>query len=574
MIVDMKKIHLLVQSKDVASALKEVRNFSSIHIEHHKERVSDSSVDLRNDLVSLEKMRDGLKEFGTSILQIKSSGIVKEISLIVKKQDRLAELEQGILKWQKVIEEWEEWGDFNPQDIIDLRHKGVFVELCILTKKQIGEIPEGIIVEKLQLKEKKNLCLLLARKEIGIPFDKKVLPSGCLLKMKVSQKQYQEEMQSLTKELEESVQYSDEIEDRIYILRREITFQEATQGMDNQGVLKVLRGYCPVDKCSELKKKARDENWGLVLEDVNKEDNPPTLLRNAKWVNLSRPVLKIIEILPGFRELDVSAIFLIFFTLFFGMLIGDAAYGAIFLIGTMIAHRTMKVKDATGFYLMYLLTGFTILWGVLTGTYFGQEWISQSVRPVVPWLNNADNMQWLCFTVALTHLSLARLWVAKIKFPCITFLSEIGWLMVVWGMYFLAGMFVLSRPLPSFTTPLILGGALIAFVFMFPSIKDFRQGVGQKLIPHILSVIGSGTDIISYIRLFAVGLATVAVADAANAMPAALPGVGYGFMVFLHMLNLVLAAMAILVHAVRLNVLEFSGHLGLEWTGFRYNPFK
>ena len=74
--------------------------------------------------------------------------------------------------------------------------------------------------------------------------------------------------------------------------------------------------------------------------------------------------------------------------------------------------------------------------------------------------------------------------------------------------------------------------------------------------------------------LFAVGFATVAVADAANAMPEALPGVGYGFMVFLHPLNLILAAMAILVHAIRLNVLEFSGHLGLEWVGFRYNPFK
>jgi len=67
--------------------------------------------------------------------------------------------------------------------------------------------------------------------------------------------------------------------------------------------------------------------------------------------------------------------------------------------------------------------------------------------------------------------------------------------------------------------------------------------------------------------LFAVGLATVAVADAANEM-------SLGWMIFLHSLNILLAALAILVHGLRLNILEFSGHLNMEWAGFSYNPFK
>ena len=70
----------------------------------------------------------------------------------------------------------------------------------------------------------------------------------------------------------------------------------------------------------------------------------------------------------------------------------------------------------------------------------------------------------LCFTIALVHLSLASIWSAMIKYPSITFISEIGWLMIVWGMYFLANMFVLGKALPSITAPLILGGAGIGLV--------------------------------------------------------------------------------------------------------------
>ena len=91
----------------------------------------------------------------------------------------------------------------------------------------------------------------------------------------------------------------------------------------------------------------------------------------------------------------------------------------------------------------------------------------------------------------------------------------------------------------------------------------------------------SFTDVVSYIRLFAVGAATVAVADAFNQMAS---GIGHGnlfagfltafVLLFGHTLNILLGAMAILVHGVRLNVLEFSSHLNMEWSGVEYAPFK
>ena len=110
---------------------------------------------------------------------------------------------------------------------------------------------------------------------------------------------------------------------------------------------------------------------------------------------------------------------------------------------------------------------------------------------------------------------------------------------------------------------------------LYGSFEGRCKDCSKRNHPVFLSFIGAFTDIVSYIRLFAVGLATVAVADANNTMAAQAPIAGKVVILFIgHSLNLILAAMAILVHGIRLNVLEFSGHLHLEWTGFQYAPFR
>jgi V/A-type H+-transporting ATPase subunit I len=180
----------------------------------------------------------------------------------------------------------------------------------------------------------------------------------------------------------------------------------------------------------------------------------------------------------------------------------------------------------------------------------------------------------LCFTIAIIHLSIARIWSAVSKFPSTTAISDVGWLLILWGMYFMANYFVLNMALPPITKFLLSVGGILALIFMAP-LKEAFSTVPKQIIPFFLSFIGAFTDIVSYIRLFAVGLATVAVADATNAMVIDLPLIAKVIVLTIgHTLNLILAAMAILVHGIRLNVLEFSGHLSLEWTGFKYSPFR
>jgi V/A-type H+-transporting ATPase subunit I len=84
------------------------------------------------------------------------------------------------------------------------------------------------------------------------------------------------------------------------------------------------------------------------------------------------------------------------------------------------------------------------------------------------------------------------------------------------------------------------------------------------------------TDVVSYVRLFAVGLAGIAISDTVNMLAAGFgPGVISVLIIFLgHTINIVLGPLSVLVHGIRLNVLEFSGHAGLSWSGIAYKPLK
>jgi V/A-type H+-transporting ATPase subunit I len=193
-------------------------------------------------------------------------------------------------------------------------------------------------------------------------------------------------------------------------------------------------------------------------------------------VSLIEPVFKIIEVVPGYNELDISLWFLIFFSIFFGMLIGDAGYGLIFLGLTFAAQKKWgrRVKDQSPFILFYLLSTFAIVWGVLTVTFFGQEWIPPSVKPLFPALRDSRNIQAFCFFLGALQLSVAHAWRALIKLPSVKALSDAG---------------VLSRedthpgrPLPRIRHVVLYGGAASRGA-LYQSTEEcpegYRRGVRQ-----------------------------------------------------------------------------------------------
>jgi len=308
-------------------------------------------------------------------------------------------------------------------------------------------------------------------------------------------------------------------------------------------------------------------------------------------------VFNLLGVVPGYRERDISFFFLLFFIVFVGMIIGDAGYGAILLAGAIVGiiRGAARKKIPTVMFLLLVLSISTVAWGGMTGNWFGYEAIGRLVPfryLVVPALDafdpaSVEAVQAVCFILALTHLTIAHIWnfVREIRRkPAVRAFAQIGWLSLVIALYMLVVSLFVGGTLPSYVIYMIAGG--LGFLFIFGSQNaetGFFRGIGRGLgeaFQTLFSVIGAFSDIISYIRLFAVGLASVAIAQAFNGIAAGMGG-GIGgtiggiiVLAFGHTLNLIMGGLAVIVHGVRLNLLEFSGHLGMEWTGVEYAPFS
>jgi V/A-type H+-transporting ATPase subunit I len=297
---------------------------------------------------------------------------------------------------------------------------------------------------------------------------------------------------------------------------------------------------------------------------------------------LINPVFKFIEIAPGYRELDISLWFLIFLSFFFGVIVGDAGYGAIYFALTLFFHRKSghKIKDKSVIYLFYVFSLCAVIWGLLSGTIFGTAWLRGRFSPLVPALADDKFVRRLFFLVGATHLSIAHIWKIIIQLPSFIALTEVGWICILWASFFLARTLLLGDSLPPWNMILIISGCALVVFYSNPR-KNIVNRILAGLGTLALNLMNNFTDVVSYIRLFAVGLAGVAVANAFNTMASSVAGMGVlsvilGGLILIagHGLNIILGPMSVLVHGVRLNVLEFCMHLDVKWSGFAYKPLK
>ncbi|MBQ0031871.1 MAG: hypothetical protein KBT68_03615, partial [bacterium] len=366
-------------------------------------------------------------------------------------------------------------------------------------------------------------------------------------------------------------------------------FEQAKELMSAKGAVSVVSGWIPETKVSCLTFSARDNGWGFLLRDPAEGEIPPTLIDPPSFVKPVKALFEGLGIAPAYDESDVSVPFMCYFSLFFAMLVGDGAYGVIFLVATLFGwHKltrfgqVMTPQAVAARSWLVLMTAFslaTIVWGALSNTWFGAQIPWCRDWPTVRWLSGADapagheydNMMFLCFTIGVSHLMLARLWNGVCKLNDRSCLGEFGWAGIVLFMYILTNSIVgIFDGVP--TWAFWMFG--VSFLTVFIQAKGMDKGM---LFLNAMSVLG---DIISYVRLFAVGLASVKVAENFNGM-----ALDLGLPIWIkwlpvvlimaigHGLNLAMAGLSVLVHAVRLNTLEFSNHKGVSWAGYAFRPF-
>lgn len=586
MIVAMKKVAVIMESKDAPSAIKALRSEGLLHVEHAQTPKGKDLTLLRDDAAFLSQALEILSETknipGSRVLLEQESPVdwkaaALHIIDLQKRIDRLSEYSIGL---SKKIDDWQAWGDFDPEIIRELAGKGVYVKLFAVPLKEVKNIPTSAAVEKVTVKNGVLYCALISRQKIEAPFKEIELPKMRLGKMKERLNEDTGVADSLKEEIHRGLCYWQSLLEARNKLDKEIEFLEVLNGRGESFGLAYLAGYAPSETEQALVSLAKKEKWAVLILKPAEEDNPPTLIRNPKWVNLITPVYKLMEVVPGYRELDVSPVFLLFLALFFGMIIGDAGYGAVYFALTFLAQLKFagKMKDKTVFSLFYLFSSCAIMWGLLTGTVFGQQWYqAQGFKALAPALNDTKFLMAFCFLLGAVQLSLAHGWQVLKKMPSLTVLADIGFICLIWLGFLLAKMFILGDRFPIIGQWLAWAGIALIIFFVNPQ-KNLFKAIGSGLGTLALNAVGNFGDVVSYIRLFAVGLAGVAVADSVNTLAATAAGniIAQTLILFIgHSINIILGPMSVLVHGIRLNVLEFSLlHGNVTWSGLAYKPLK
>jgi V/A-type H+-transporting ATPase subunit I len=601
MIVKMSKITLLVDETNVKKALKDLRKLGVLHV---KPLPNPPSSDMATIETRIEDTKHVLHELGEAdeAKQKGSGQAAKIVDELLEKMKTRSALERELDVLLEAERWYAEWSEISLKDLKELEDEGLYLKLYQISPSAWKEIENNENLFALSVsKENVKLALVSRDPEDVLDFRPVNVPDISYKDAIRRKKEIEKEKAAIEKVIDDHRRHIDLIKVYLSELQKDKQFASIQNGLGIQESIAYLQGFVPAEEAKTIEKAAEKKGWGYVEEEPSAEDNPPTKLKNAKWIKIIEPVFDFLGTVPGYREKDISMYFLIFFAIFVAMIIGDAGYGSIFLLVSIAATIGMKrggKKLPGAIILLYVLSITTMTWGAITGTWFGSVAIAQipffksliipqiaSFPEVFPNIevNPQEKVQLICFILAIIQLGLASILNFIDNLPKLKAFEHLGWFAMTTGAFTLVLNLVLGMPMPSWSIYVLAAGFILIVMFSAQEdgksfVKGLLGGLGGAF-NTFLDAISSFSNIISYIRLFAVGMATVAIASSFNDMAAGMmhgPAIIGGIIVLLigHGLNIIMGLLSVMVHGIRLNLLEFSGQLGLEWTGYKYEPFK
>ncbi|MBQ3235384.1 MAG: ATPase [Clostridia bacterium] len=636
MIVPMSKVTIVILGNKKREALKVLQKLGLVHVEIF-EGCGENLATLQEQIKLLE----------SSVFAIGKNNEVEQINISVEKALSIAkqiknfEEEQAQCQAEKIIlvselERLKKWGEIDTNSINELKAKGVEVCFYETSKEEFDLISKNATTVRLNTTKSTVKFALIKSNFEETKENDLLINVNSLALPQISTTEMQEKLSLLNKRIDEIKEniasnacYLKSIKQAIKHKEKDVEFETYATGMveetlsseENLNVsIAYFKGYLENENLDKLKRVATENSWGLFIEEPTKEDNVPTKLKNNKFVSLIYPLTDFLGTVPGYFEHDISGWFLAFILIFFGIIFGDGGYGLLicFVTAILLINCLIKKKKVSPMYLLIGLFGLsTVLWGTITCTWFGlsvemlPKWLKTLSIPFISnvyadkiwypfWtkgevgLTTAQNLQIVCFTLALIQLTVAHIKVSIKNKGSIKILGDIGAILQLLGIYYLVLSFVVNGQVFSFA--LIIGGipigtiaiALIGIGFILSFVFSNYEGNILKsilsscknIVSVLLGVVNVFSDIVSYIRLWAVGLAGAAISATVNALAGPLLG-NFMFMllaifllVFGHGLNMILNVLSVIVHGIRLNTLEFSSHLDMSWSGHKFKPFK
>lgn len=620
MIVPMKKVTLVVLDREREKALKALRKVGVLHVEG---RPAESA-----DLVELERAAARLDHAYSILAEIKLPDAGRGgdsprldraetfalVDRVYTLSDERHAAREEAARIESELGRLRPWGAVDPADFDYLAERGIYLFPFEMSVEDYTGLPESVRTIVVGRDKKVIRLVVWGESDLlheGIPASARelVLPEKSTRALEADLARVRKIVPAIDERLRADAARKESILALRAELGREIEFERVRAGMPLLALsareegsagpdadVAWLTGFAPADEVHRLEEAARKNGWALAADDPADEDNVPTKVRNNRLVNLISPLLDFLGTVPGYREIDISAWFLLFFGIFFAMIFGDGGYGvllAVLSVFGILKSRAKGEKPHVGLYMFLYLSLMTVAWGAATCTWFGVpvELLPASLRSIaIPAFSNenpdaATNIKIFCFALGLAQISLAHVIGIIRNIRSLKVLGELGALMLTVGMFFVVLNLVVDAERFPLTNPvlgLVGGGFLLNFAFI-----NYAGSVGggileslKNIITMLLGVVNMFGDIMSYIRLWAVGLAGSAISATVNAMAGPFLG-GFALfaaaavlLLFGHGLNFVMNVLSVIVHGVRLNTLEFSNHLGLTWSGFKYEPFS
>jgi V/A-type H+-transporting ATPase subunit I len=596
MITKMKKISFLAFHKGYEEFLEHLRNLGIVHVVEKQEGVlSDESLQesvrlmqrYQNAMDELQKLADKQVKAGAERKSAEEILAVYE-KYVANKQV----LEQKLQSLNRDAQQLQVWGDFSGESIQRLNRAGYVIKFFTSPLKSFKQewVDEYNAIEIYS--DKQKICFVTItplNKVVDIDAELCQLPESSLSEIESETANVEQLLKENLQTAQSVAGYAEEVlSEAKAALDSSINFGKVKLSGESvvADKLILLEGWVPAEKVDSVSSELKNLQVLFDIEDPTPEDNIPIQLKNNKFAKLFEPLTKL-YMLPTYQELDLTLFFAPFFMLFFGLCLGDMGYGLLMIVGLPIFTKLFQLINPNfSKWLVVLFGASTILCGTLSGSFFGF-----SIYDIdIPFIQNMKELLYTdnstMFTVSLCIGVVQILFGMIIKAVNLTIqcgfknaISTIGWIVL------LLTVIVAVLLKVDFSNPIIIALLAISGIGIFllnsPG-KNPLLNIGLGLWDTYNMATGLLGDVLSYVRLFALGLSGGILANVFNSMAVGMspdiPIVGFIVTALIfaigHALNIFMNILGAIVHPMRLTFVEFFKNAGYEGGGVEYKPFS
>ena len=606
MITKMKKLTFLVYHKEYEEFLNSLRELGVVHIVEKQQGAADNTelqenIRLFNRLAATLKLLQNQKHEKNAVIATEGGTaargmqVLDEVDALQTEHGKLSQQLQSYAKEKEVLEVW---GNFEPTGIQKLKDAGYIIGFYSCSEGNYKEEWEteynAMIVNRISSKVF-FVTVTKAGQEVDLDVEQAKLPAYSLSRLEALYDTTEQAIEGNEKKLV-ALSETDipSLKAALKELQSQIEFSKVVLSSEQTAgdKLMLIEGWAPAYSKVEIEAYLNDAHVYYEITDPMPGDNVPIRLNNKGFFAWFEPICKL-YMLPKYNELDLTPFFAPFFMVFFGLCLGDSGYGLFLFLGAT-AYRLLAKKVTPSMKsiisLIQVLSASTFFCGLLTGTFFGAN-IYDLDWPIVQRLKHAvlmDNNDMFRLSLILGVIQILFGMVLKAVNQTIQFgfkyaIATIGWIILLVSTA-VSALFssseLLSMGGTAYKVVLCISGAMI-FLFNTPG-KNIFMNIGLGLWDSYNMVTGLLGDVLSYVRLFALGLSGGILAGVFNSLAVGMspdnviagPIVMVLIFVIGHAINMFMNVLGAMVHPMRVTFVEFFKNSGYEGGGKEYKPFK